>query len=366
MGNPDGDSLPPPVVRYRDAGYLDAGAPDPQFMPMNRVVTFDTNAYRTLALGLDREEVTRSVGRLRRVERLGGIQALASPWVILELCSHLGNPGDPAFSHCLLALQALHEHCADAPTANPLLAMLGDSESQLCVSLYDEHDPESDRQLHAMGTLAKIAAETPASVTADPYRGYYQNAAQELRRLQAVWAEELRREVLERFLPGATSWADVRSNAAARRAALRALSSEEWVRSVARLLVTRTMTLLRGAPWDDPDIDMRVDWVAREFPAALAIYTEFVRRAVVSGSDPGSRKRVNTFVDMRIAFSVGPRQTVAGGLPILLVTGDADIADAARAAGVGDKVMSLPAYLQILPRDLLEYGNLRGVRDQAD
>jgi hypothetical protein len=75
-------------------------------------VTFDTNAYRELVHGKSDSEVVSTLEGLLCRERHRGVQALANPFVLLELAAHLSDNRDRAYQDCKVAIRALVKHCA--------------------------------------------------------------------------------------------------------------------------------------------------------------------------------------------------------------------------------------------------------------
>src|SRR5580658_9094738 len=73
--------------------------------------------------------------RIRAAEVKRSHIVLASPYVIMELASHLAEESDPAFKQCRCALRALAHHCQ--VHSEERLYMLADSESLVAKSLFE-------------------------------------------------------------------------------------------------------------------------------------------------------------------------------------------------------------------------------------
>lgn len=345
--------LPEPIRRLITEGYLDAEMPELPITSPYLGVMFDTNAYRSYLHGLDRDAAARRIERLRRVEHLFGVIAFANPWVIMELVAHLVDPEDPAFEVCRTSLRAVWQHCWTLKDGRPQLAMAADSESQMCYSLFGETPEGHARQNEILGTLARFAFEHPDNIVGTSASDVFRTTAADVARIEAQFVAHLRRHVLQRFKPGAMNWTDIRNDSAARDAALRMIKSAEWRLWVAKVHVYKAVLQLYGEPRHIEEEASRVAWVAENFRTPIEMYTEIVRRIVMSGLDVETRSRANWVWDMQIAFSVGNGNTLDGGKPILLVTSDRALIESAQAAGAAELVNSLDDYLARFPSGLL-------------
>jgi hypothetical protein len=311
--------------------------------PSLRVV-FDTNAYRTLVHGLSVNDAENAIGQLRSREELAGIQAVASPYVMLELLAHLADRNDLAYADCLSAVCALQRHCEVDP-ANGQLAILGDAESQLARSLYDVTLEDHQQTTQTLAWTCLSIQQNPTEGHLDSIRSHLIGIRDWMQQAKSNFVNDMKSFVVQGFDPSATDWRPLQHDAGLRRTVLEHLNSEDALRELAQIFVLKAMLQAYGAVQPDPDFDRKVDLVVGKFSSPLRLYREVAKRIVMSGCDLTKKNRANWLWDIQIAFTAGAAGHTVGGQVLQLITNDKDIIDAAHEANADGSVVSLNVHL---------------------
>lgn len=137
---------------------------------VERVVAFDTNAYRALASTAEPEDARRRAQALVRAERNQGIQALAYPTVLWELMAHLGSVTDPSYGVAKAALVAAVEHTSMPIGERDHPAIWISPDLQLCRSLWDVAPKTPLDTDDLLRGIAARVAEDPSELALDKIR----------------------------------------------------------------------------------------------------------------------------------------------------------------------------------------------------
>lgn len=311
---------------------------------MSLRVVFDTNAYRTLVHGLLVREAQDAIVQLRGREEQAGIQAVTTPYVMLELLAHLADPQDPAYADCMSAVCALQRHCEVDP-ATGQLAILGDAESHLARGLYGVTPTNHQQTTQILAWTCLSVQRNPTEEHLDHVRSYLVGIRDWMQQAERDFVNDMRSFVVQGFDPAAQNWTPLQHDADLRRRVLEHLGSQDALRELAQILVLKAMLQTHGGIRPDPDFDRKVDFVVEKFSAPLRLYREITKRIVMSGCDLSKKNRANWLWDIQIAFGVGAAGHTVDGQPLQLITDDKDIVDAAREANAGDAVLSLNVHL---------------------
>jgi hypothetical protein len=166
--------------------------------------------------------------------------------------------------------------------------------------------------------------------------------AESVKRIEAVFVEDMLHYVVGTFVPNATDWRAVAQNPVARLAAQEYLDSPESLMDLALSQVDKARLLLE-LPSPDPARRDRAQDLIDTLGAPLRLYHRIARKIVANGCDVSKPKHRNWVWDLQIANSVG-NYTVRNGMALKLVSNDAEIVAAAAEAGFATQVELLSAY----------------------
>jgi hypothetical protein len=312
------------------------------------LVVFDNNAYGDLMEGVALTDVRPAVGRLVLQERAADIQAIASPYVMLECAALLADPSKRAHDRAWSNTLALTEHCSVYTAEGRILGLMEDMESQICRMLYDRVPPEIAASVDRVSSLLEYTSESVDRSRLDAVRGDFQEIADRVEAAEQAFVDDVRRHVVEAVNPAATDWNPLKSNPDLRRAALGFLRSPEAVIGFAKMHVLKA-NLHLGIVDSPAEIEEKAKWVAERFRTPAMIYVEILTRIFSTGFNVSKAKNANSLWDIYIAFSTGAAHAI-GGRPVLLVTGDDMVLKAAKAASARDHVLTLDEYRALLAK----------------
>lgn len=299
---------------------------------------FDTNAYRNFCACVV-PKGTWTISSLTAAERFRQISAYANPHVIMELASHLRDATDPHFETCRTAIRALYEHCK-TPTGQ--LRMLADAESLIAYFLYGRFPESNVQTTEALAQLACNVAHSPSV----PLHTNVINLCVEIGKFidegEKNFVTDLA-NVVKWLNPDCVDWDPFSKNRQKREQALSIVRSENMKLGIAATQVIKARRLL-GEKDDGPDLKGMASAVLAHVPVAVELYRQIIETLVSTGVDVRKKEKANWIWDFQIVFGIG--EELQGDRPKLtLITGDKAIMRAAKAASVGDGVLSLPAYL---------------------
>lgn len=305
-------------------------------------VVFDTNAYRNLA-GPNPPAGARTVAALVAQEKQRGITSYANPYVVMELASHLSDPTEPAFAECRAGLIALYEHCR--VDSGDEIRLIADSESLIAHMLFGREPSGSADTTQALAKFTAMVASTPPGPLPPLMAQDSKTLADTLDAREAAFIADMK-SVVNRLNPAASDWNPLGTDRASRDARLKDVRSPMMSWSIALGHVLKARTQL-GMPIAAPTLKDETDAVLKTGSASIALYRDILDRLVTTGCDMTKKARQNWIWDMQIAFAIG--QDIGDPpKPLVLVTGDGAILDAAKASGLGTFVCRLPEYLALL------------------
>jgi hypothetical protein len=296
---------------------------------------FDTNVYRK---GFDVDE-------LRRLESGCDVQPLANFYTFIELGAHLGAPDDSAFSYAASSLSRMHAHTVRSEAGRQFIPFIADVEGDLARSLFGQRLPGRDQEAETYGNTLGVVALKHSSDW-DSRTLQVLAALRERRdRVEAQFTADMIQAV-KAIDPTASGWQPFPRDAVERKRWGQLLRRLDGFPFTAEALVRRAAAQLGIAP-TDADIHPRRDWVIATYPAALHFYNGLVRKSVESGIDFSASKHVNNIWDLQLMFLAADDSTT-DEVPIVLVSDEAGMAAAAKAAGVPERVWSYSEYFQRL------------------
>ena len=304
----------------------------------NASITFDTNVYRNFC-GLVVPTGTWNVSTLIAAEQLRQISAYASPYVIMELASHLRDATDPHFEVCRTAIQALYEHCKERTGQ---LRMVADSESLIAHMLYGRFPASNAKTSETLAQLARAVALSPSGPL-------HQSVVKQCAEIgmciddgEKNFVADLAHAV-QWLKPNCVGWEPFSKDKQKRKRALVIVRSDDMKTGIAATQVIKARRLL-GEKEDGPDLEGMANAVLAHAPVAVALYRQIVELLISNGVDISKKEHANWIWDIQIVFGIG--EELQCGLPKLtLITADKAIARAATEASVAGSILRLPEYL---------------------
>jgi hypothetical protein len=300
-------------------------------------VVLDTNVYRLLPDGVS--DAMTAAGR-----RAGHV-SYVSLYTAMELLSHLADPADRDYSSARAALRRLWRHNESPAWGPALIALLHDTEAQLCFALFGAERERVELLPQAYHRLLRRAGTAAPGDSLAEIRSELAAVLGDRRRLEGDFAGDLVRP-LAAVLPDAVQNGRVQLTPAQRAEVRqfidsgsgRRLRAAGWVRGAAAAL---------GRELTETVLNERVDAVFASLSAPLALYDELVRRVCVDGLTLDDPDHSGWMWDVYQSFAAS-REILLGDRPILLVTDDRAIRAAATAAGNAGCIASVSEYLASL------------------
>ena len=314
---------------------------DGTVMP-RRIAVFDTNIY--LALG-----VTRTADLARR-QRAASVISRANIWTVAELSSHLADAHDPHYSRCLGALRALWQHCSQYDGSKQYLPFVPDTEELLSTSLFGQDVSGREEEIEAVSAFVGRVANCQGTAELHEALSTLGGLRRHVARVEADFVDSMR-HMVQYLDPDAQDWETFRNDPERRRAILARIDAGVGLRYFAEGLVTTAARLI-GATLVGEAFEQRVELVLANCGTPIQFFDGIVRKLVGGGIDMSKPGRANSIWDLQIAFYGSPGWTM-DGVPLVLVTEERAIRDAAARAGDSSAVMSLQEFttsLDSIPR----------------
>jgi hypothetical protein len=305
-------------------------------------IIFDTNAYRQFTFGKSLTDVTTSIAELIEKERIVGAEAFANPFVMLELVAHLADANDPAYENCKHSAFALALHCARKVNGYDHIAVLADSESQLCKIFHDQVPSTNTDTIEKLCKICKYISLDSSEESLEKIRNNLKEIALIVATIESRFVSDMMTYTVQGFDPTAIDWSSLKANPLLRKKLLTFLDSPTSLQLLARAYAIKSYILL-GKSVNNSSIDDMAKFFLDRFEAPLRLYNEIVKRIVMSGCDLTKNNRGNWIWDIQIAFNVGTFHNV-NGLTVRVVTSDKDILKAAAQANCASLVFSLQDY----------------------
>jgi len=306
------------------------------------IVILDNNAYRDLVSSVTLSEVDAVVGELGAEQYAHGHLSVASPIVAMELLARLRDPGTPAFEAALKAIVALVRNCEDSRQPVSPIRIRMDPDADMCLALFHRLPPDAQANIDQLTWLLKRVTGLRGQNLGQRECELVQAIADHVDTKEQSFISDTFKRVVKPLNPDIGSWEEFQRRPDLSPAVLEALSQEEWSRTFARVQVLKAADALGLNP-TEADIEERTTWLRQYVKAPFALYTEVMKRVIVNGARLTAKNRANWFWDIHILFGVG-REHTTENQPILLVTSDADMVDAATKSGAGTVVASYEEY----------------------
>lgn len=302
---------------------------------------FDTNVYRELTYDKSHNESTDLMKTIADLERSKNIQALANPYVMLELISHLADENDPAYHNCLSSVLALNEHCRDNSQKSDMLGIIAESESQLCNALFDKIPDEHKESTHKLAHLVNYISKHNTENELEKIRGDFREIKMKTALLKSRFVEDMR-NTIKAFDKNAAGWHPFKNDKESRKVTLDILNDEIALQLIARGLTAKSAILTKNMI-DSETLTKMTEDVLNHFRMPVVFYNEIMKRIFKTGCDLTKKNRGNWILDIQISFSAGLENSINGN-SVILVTGDGDILDAAEKTGCRKFYKTLTEY----------------------
>lgn len=305
-------------------------------------VVLDTNAYRSIGEA--------AFEPFRRDEVHHSVIPYASYFVASELLAHLSDPGDPDFRHCLAATTRLGRHCRRYDGSRYQVDFLQLPVAQVARTLFGR-TLETDRASSA------AYGDVIGAITDNPEHGVLNEWKEPLTKLREIvllvereFVERLWSRVVLTLAPDAEDWQSI-VRSPRRSALIAALEAGQGLDLVAGTIVDRVAAKC-GLVLSQPEREAAIANARKVFATPVYHHDLLVRQLIANGPDMSQPDRANSIWDHEITFSTGVGATMIG-VPLVLVTGDSLVRQAAEAAGTRRQIWTLAEYRErITQRDV--------------
>lgn len=299
-----------------------------------QLVVFDTNVYR----GTPPARFADACARARDAS----VVAVASPWVVLELLQHLADPEDQDFGPCWRGLSRLREHTRMWCGSRACIPFIGDASEALAYEWFGAQD----------GSAAEVCAQLEPIVSravelGDPHAVELAECAVNARAFvtsaKAAYGLDLQRgmELLKSIVDDA-------GQPMADRVRRRLAREHYGSNGLAYAAETIALGIARRAR-SEIEQDRIASCVSRTLEVARVAVTFLdheLQQLTDDQLDPAKPERLNSLLDLQLCFLASPavrvdEHALLNDSPLMLVTNDRRIGDAAAEAGHGDLVRTL-------------------------
>jgi hypothetical protein len=314
---------------------------------ITRVVVFDTNAYRVLTYGCSLNESKAMARNLADAELAVKTKALANPFVIWELISHLADTEDPAYQHCLNALVALVEHTRLPDDETGGVCRVADGETELCRQLFQQIPSKAAANTSHLCQMASYIWQDAPLIKDPAIITNINTFSATMAKREAAWLDQI--EALLHHLRSAgilNSGSD--SSAKNRRNKTREILNSPDFAKLYALAKVENLAALLDLYLSPAESNKAAERLLEIFPSAIQLMTATIASwfdAPDINLRSPKKKRGNFVWDTALCLSFGKLHKI-NNASVLLVTGDQAIHDAASAASCPNLVVTLDNYQQ--------------------
>ncbi|MEO8067581.1 MAG: hypothetical protein ABI599_07815 [Flavobacteriales bacterium] len=315
----------------------------------NTIVVFDTNAYRLLSETATLEQARDIGSRLRARAREHGQAVLASPIVIWELVTHLGDTADPAYAVCQRALVMLAHHTEGWVHEDHRLQPLPFGSAFVCHALYGAAAKNDTLNAEALQRMAVHARDHAPDLSDTAFTANAAEFASQMDKKEQEWLGSMKL-LIEALAPAnAIRIVGEGSDEEIRRRLIDLFSDTHlWPKLSQDVVEQHAATL--GFAQSEADLRGRTAFMMRTFEASYRMFAGLMGKLTTpSGINVESRKRKwwNFIWDQDLCYLLGPAHVV-GSCDLRLVTGDKAFKTAATAARCDDRVFKLDEYRSVI------------------
>jgi hypothetical protein len=296
---------------------------------------FDTNIYR----GLSAERLA----TLQSFEAQQGVVALSAFWPVLELLAGISDQDVQEAKSGWSALKRLVEHTVRLEDGVHRAQVMENGDEQLARGLFKKSLPQRNLNHREIAVFIIGITKVGWDSLYPWQREVLEQVVLHVRDREARFAammEEMGRtvDVAAQGIAGGPS--------EARKQLLELAKRKETLRLIAS---SRVVSLARelGLAAAQYDVEALTDQLLQAFPVPIILTQQLILQALASEVNWTANRRKNSVWDRDLAFHISRTATV-DNLPVLLVTDDRDIRNAAELGGYGDFVETLEGYFRLL------------------
>jgi hypothetical protein len=309
---------------------------------IQRVVVFDTNAYRDLCSNKTLEACKSKTRELINTENANKTEALANLYTIMELASHLADTTDPHYDHCLNALVSLGVHTQ----INNGIKMIADSEATICKELFGK-TPENHKNLHdVISSLTSYIRDDAPNISDLQAQSQLKAIHALVEGTEKAWIDGMKATIAIFDIDGAKKWELGKGDMQSQKKLRQLFTTDKFLDAYASAIVTIHANKV-GVQLTNDDLLEKAKQLVNGFkPSIKLLITVWSKIATKGGYtlQHHKEKRSNYVWDFWIACVVGKDHFI-GNAKVYLVTGDKRIKEAADETGCGGCVMDLNSYL---------------------
>jgi hypothetical protein len=298
-------------------------------------VAYDTNLYRQISSTAFSERV--------RVERSLGVIAYATYAGALEMAARLQDPNPREAGAALASLKKLVEHAKEFDGRTNVMRWVASPIQQLSIHLFGKPLDGDETATDYAEFVGRLATEAEAASELSPLIADVTAAANDRRQ---KYRDQLWLSVVEGLVPGARNWSDIMAPSAEREQLLAGALAREGIPLIASGMVDE-VARAAGVLLSAADRELAIHHVLRSFRWIVEYRNLVFERLITSGANFDVRARMNGIFDLQFCGATSPIAMLRR-VPVVAVTDDGDLLEAARRANMGARVLSAREYAKLL------------------
>lgn len=303
----------------------------------------EAHLYAVLDANLYRQMGNQALQDLMALERREGVRPLVALWPSLELLTRLLDPDSSESGSALAALRRIVAHCGSVSDGHSGITFTADHELTLVGGLLGRTIPHRALDYQVVASLLKGIARGGPPERGHPSYASIERIAEFVARRESAFVQGMNAVAgsVQQFM--SITGLDER---ATRAQVLSALRSTDALGQLAEIIVLGVARLHDATPTDAERLSMR-QLVLLEFPVAMAVMRRLLEKAVRGEANWNLPRNVNSLWDQWLSYHAS-RGAVSNGSPILLVTEDNLIHEAADEVGHESFVAREAEYRELL------------------
>ena len=297
---------------------------------MEKIVIFDTNAYRSLTYNKKISETITLIRAIRQKEIEKNITVYVSPTTVwFELFAHLAEVNDKTDINnktveiCLNAIVASYLHSL-IDEKDFKYRMMPDSDTMLTELKFNYGNPRKNEILNGFGKLVSEIYNDPTLETLIKHKQYLEKIKAYVEKQESefiTYFKEMAKEYKLHIYPNS-------NKNDKRKKMLKNLEPEQLFNNLGNLIGI--------------ELSQKIEDEKKYFPAAfylrICILKKFICNADESGFDISKKNRANWVWDHQLLYYISKSYSN------ILITDDIEMKRAATSAGIGDKIIKLQDY----------------------
>ncbi len=310
-----------------------------------RVVIFDTNAYRQLCFGLDLNGCKAKIQQLLLSEKDNNTESLANLYTIMELATHLIDEKDPHYVHCLNALVALGIHTQ----MDNGIKMIADSESSVCRALFGKVHPDHKKAHDAMSSLTAYIRDYAPNISGPDVQNRLTSIRDIVEGMERFWIGNMKDVISQYDANGAKAWELGKGNKLIQKKLRTFFGSEQFLQKFVSVLIIYHANRVNIQLKKDA-LTEKTKYFIETFRTPLRLMIKIWEKIATVGGytlEHPKEKRGNYIWDFSIAFAIGADHFIRN-VEVFVVSNDKRIKEAAVEADCGNRVLKLDEYLALV------------------